>query len=121
MKLIQKTSYEMANIFSEESGLPVNIWIDELGKYRSNKHSLPRLKIQNDYGKKPNRNKLIPISIEKEPKVLSGTLKLKSKDFKIIQRFIQLNLDILIKHWNGDIGTQTLMIHLKTPNNSDLF
>lgn len=121
MEISNQILYEMANVSSEESGLPVNIQIDEQGKYRKNKHTFPRLKIQNDYGSRPNSSNLIPVSIESSPKVPAGKLDIKNKDFKIIQKFIKINLDLLLQHWEGIIGTQKLMINLKTPENSKLF
>jgi hypothetical protein len=39
---------EIANIIKNDSGLPVNIWVDDLGVDRLNKHSPDRIKFQNN-------------------------------------------------------------------------
>lgn len=113
--------FEMANFRMSDTGLPVNIWIDESGSSQSNKHSIPRIKFQNNYSEKADRNSLIPISIDNAPKILSGVSKIKSKDLNIIKRFIKLNIKELLDHWNGDISTIQLYSKLKLPINCDLY
>ena len=96
--------FEMANFRMSDTGLPVNIWINESGSSRSNKHSIPRIKFQNNYSEKADRSSLIPISIDNAPKILSGVPKIKSKDLNIVKHFIKLNVKELLNHWNGDIS-----------------
>lgn len=98
---------EMALLRKTKTGLPVNIWIDEMGSARNVKHNIPRLKIQNDYNSNRTDNTL-SIEISKNPKILSGTQNIKDKDINIIYKFIKRNLDLLLKHWNEEIDTDEL-------------
>ena len=61
MKIIYLT--EMANLSSDRTGLPYDIWLDSSGNGRNTSHNLPRLKIDIEGDK-------IPVSISKEPKIL---------------------------------------------------
>ena len=98
---------EMALLRKSKTGLPVNIWIDEMGSARNVKHNIPRLKIQNDYNSNRTDNTL-SIEISENPKILSGMQNIKDKDMNIIYDFIKRNLDLLLKHWNEEIDTDEL-------------
>lgn len=43
--------YEMANRRKRQTGLPINIWIDENGWYKLSGHG-KRIKVQMNYGEK---------------------------------------------------------------------
>lgn len=98
---------EMANLPSYKTKLPVNIWIDEIGIKRNNKHMKPMMKVQNDYKSRPSQN-TISISIEESPIVLAGKINLKSTDLEEVLKWVSSNRAILLKHWNGEIITDDL-------------
>lgn len=94
---------EMANLLKDKTGLPYDIWIDEQGDDRNISHHIPRLKVDTDEGR-------IPVSIEKEPKILVD------KDipkFRIVKKWIMKNYDILIKRWNKEITNTELRKRIK--------
>lgn len=107
---------EFANLRKDETGLPVNIWIDELGADRQNKHYRPRIKFQNDYGDRINLSNMTPISIDQNPEIIEGKCEIKKKDLKEIINFILDNQNVLMKHWNREIGTMQLFNQLKFRN-----
>lgn len=66
MKLIEFHEYmfEMAALSRKRTNLPYELWLDSVGKDRNVPHNTPRLKVE------VSDNILIPISIEKNPRVL---------------------------------------------------
>lgn len=56
---------EMSNLVKRKTGLPVIIWVDDIGNNRNNKHFTPRIKVQNDYGDRANSN-TFSLSIDKD-------------------------------------------------------
>lgn len=105
--------YEMANYETRDSGLPCDIWFDELGAGRKNKHTKPRVKIAVD-------SKLVPVLVSSQPEIpLKGTLLttaekiFKGSDKKTMLDFIARNHELILSHWNGDITTKTLLNKLR--------
>ena len=100
------TVNEMANLRPSDTGLPVFIWVDEMGGYRKTKHSIPRLKIAID----DPSNQVAVLSISPTPKVLEGDIK---SGLDEIKKWITLNHALLMKHWDGNISTAELFKKLK--------
>ena len=106
IKLIKNELQEMANISKDKTGLPFDIWLDSVGKDRKVSHRKPRLKVRLD------NKELIPVSIEKEPKIL-----VKGKDipkFRQFRKFLLLNYEILMKHWNLEIEDDDVLDLIKS-------
>ena len=102
MKIVLLT--EMANISKEITGLPYDIWIDSAGEERKTSHSKPRLKVG---------EKLIPVSIEKEPEVFGNKTKDDIPKFRLLVKWIRNNLETLLKHWRQEIGDRQLKKSIK--------
>lgn len=98
---------EMSNLQPRDTGLPVYIWLDEMGKHRKNKHSKPRLKVASDNPK----NYIATIIIEEEPSLANGQLD--GQTFKQVSGWIKLNLSCLLQHWYGEISTKELYSVIK--------
>lgn len=97
---------EMSNLVKRKTGLPVIIWVDDIGDNRNNKHFEPRIKMQNDYGDRANSN-TISISIDKtNPTILAGELQIKNSDFKLVQEWIIKNYNALMEYWKGEIDIE---------------
>jgi len=99
--------YGMANLYPKRTGLPVIIWVDNVGAFRTNKHNMPRVKVQNVKGDKA-IDDTFSLSIELEPKVLAGECKLSSKDLKAVTEYISDNYEVLMKAWNQEIDEDEL-------------
>lgn len=97
---------EMANLRPTDTGLPVFIWVDEMGEFRTVEHNLPRIKVAEDSP----TNLVAVISIDNNPKLLDG--KLEYKKLKKVIEWVILNHDILMKHWNGNISTKEMFSKL---------
>ena len=97
MKLIEfhEPMFEMAALSRKRTNLPYELWLDSVGKDRNVLHNTPRLKV------KVSDNTLIPVSIEKAPKVLVDISKYpKIKHLSAVVNFIANNYDLLLDHWN---------------------
>jgi len=88
---------EMSNLRPVSTGLPVFVWLDDMGVDRKNKHQSPRLKIAEQRAD----NFVATISIAENPEILAGDLDLDI--FNKVKEWIILNYDILVKQWNGEI------------------
>lgn len=93
---------EMTNLYKEETGLPMVVWIDLDGDERKPGHNTPRLKIQGDKKDKFVQRESAVVSISMDPKVLEGLKNIKhsSKDMNKLFEWIKLNFETLMKQWN---------------------
>lgn len=104
--------YEMSNISRKTTGLDFIVWVQtHMEGPAAGQHNLPRLKFQ------VNGN-YIPVSIEREPRLLGGVtyeqLNISSKQYKKLILWIQTNYNALISYWNGNIATDELISDLKS-------
>jgi hypothetical protein len=92
---------EMSVLRKNETGLPVNIWVDEGNTYQKPGHE-PRIKIQSDNGDHPNSRNMIPMSISDDPEILINDqkLSLSKNEINLIKQFIRINLSILQQFGN---------------------
>lgn len=106
--------YEMSNLTKARTHLPVNVWVDDFGNSRKTPHFTPRIKFQADKSDKAH-GPLIPISIERNPKILVKNYKTELNNYEIgqIKNFIIRNHDLLMKHWNQEINIDQLLELLK--------
>jgi len=98
---------EMANLFPEDTGLPVTVWVNPRGRAR---HAA-RVKVCGVAG-----NTMVPgdtavMSVAAEPAIVAGTLR---PDYaKPVAQWISRNQEALLDYWSGSIGTGALMRRLK--------
>jgi hypothetical protein len=94
----KESLYEMANIRPNVTGLPMVIWIQPFtGK---EKHG-PRIKVQKKHGSKVNTTNWVTVSISKLPEIKDGLLS--KENFKLVSKWIILNLKGLRDVWNDKI------------------
>ncbi|MDR1203822.1 MAG: hypothetical protein LBL58_19605 [Tannerellaceae bacterium] len=89
---------EMAGLKKPDSGLPVNLWLDDSHAYVHGRHS-KRIKFQGDYGNNTNRSNLFSMTISKDdpqiPVKQLPKLRLSAKDIDLIKTFVKNNADLL--------------------------
>jgi hypothetical protein len=89
---------EMAGLKKPDSGLPVNLWLDDSHAYIRGRHA-KRIKFQGDYGNNANVGNMFSMTISKENPQISEKqlpkLKLPAKDIKAIKIFVKNNADLL--------------------------
>lgn len=89
---------EMATLRKNRSGLPVNLYLDDAQSYKKGGH-WKRIKFQADKGNSPNTRDMIPMSIEDEPRIMTGAshTKLSSADIEKVRNFVKANKELLLK------------------------
>lgn len=101
--------FGMANLRPNDTGLPMVIWISEKSGVRHG----PRIKVSLKRGDKIDPSNTVSITITKTP-VQKGIEKLPAKDFALVQKFIVLNIDLLLKYWHREVSTKELILKLKS-------
>lgn len=89
--------FEMANLTPKRTGLKVVIWSEQQGYTRNKKDSEPRFKIDGgDFS--------LSFSLEKNPRELARSGKIKQSDEKSIKEaveYVSRNIDLFLKHYNS--------------------
>ena len=105
--------FGMANLYPKHTGLPVIIWVDNVGSARNVQHNVPRVKVQNVKGNKA-VDDTFSLSISSNPEILAGECKLSSKDFKQVKNFIIEHEQDFMRQWNQEIDEYELKDLLTT-------
>jgi hypothetical protein len=105
--------YETSNLFPEDTGLPVTVWVSRAarpGMRRESRHAA-RIKVCRIPG-----NRMVPsntalVGIEPEPRLIEGRLSDRYLDSAV--QWIELNRAALLACWNGEIGSGALIHRLQ--------
>jgi hypothetical protein len=92
-------SYEMANLYPRETGLPMTVWASPRGRAR---HDV-RINVCRTHGDKMDPANTAVVAIRPSPRVVHGPLA--QSDFAPVAAWIALNEAALIGYWNGTLGT----------------
>jgi hypothetical protein len=97
-----KSYFEMANLRNRRTGLPCVIWIQQKsGKEQHN----ARIKVSKKYGDKVFADEgLFTITIP-DKGIIGDTGDIAEKDIKKIVDFIDMNMEVLLKVWEGEIDS----------------
>src|ERR1039457_554752 len=88
--------FEMANISPKRTGLPFVVWI-------SPKAGAPHdVRVKVSKGPKVHSSELVPVTIRPDGHV-DGSGNLSAHDLALLRKWVELNRDVLIKYWDGDI------------------
>lgn len=89
--------YEIATLRKKDSGLPVNLYIDDSLSYKRGKHS-KRVKFQTDKGDKPNtRGSFSSMTLDGKvvEKTLPKKLEISQRDIEAVSNFVINNYECL--------------------------
>jgi hypothetical protein len=100
---------EMANIRRGEFGLPVNVFVN-IG-FQS-KHSA-RIKVQNNYSDRLMPGTFFSIKLH-DKEIIGDHNQIKQKDINLVNKWIDLNYDILIDFWNGYLTDEEFRSNAKS-------
>ena len=90
--------FEISNLFPKHTGLPFVVWISHKGAAR---HDV-RVKVSS--GAKVFPSRMTSVAIRPELRVMEG--RMKASDLALLTQWIQLNRDVLVRYWDGDIDTK---------------
>lgn len=91
--------FEMANLYPDETGLPMTVWVSPRGNARHD----ARIKVNMTHGNRMTVENTAVVAIRPAPHLVAG--RLSAEDEQAVFRWIGLNTPALIAYWNGDIGT----------------
>ena len=86
--------FEMANVRPEVSGLPFIVWISEKGRARHD------VRVKVSPGPRV-REFVASVSVRPAIEVVAGALP--ERDLDLLRAWIDLNRDVIVGYWDGDI------------------
>ena len=92
--------YEMANLRTKTTGLPVSIWISTKGYI---KHSA-RIKVSRSYGDRIRFENFFTITVSDNPKIIGDVGDINSEDVQEVISFVIKNQEMLLSLWNEEIS-----------------
>jgi hypothetical protein len=99
--------FEMANLYPDETGLPMTVWVSPRGNAR---HDV-RIKVNMTHGNQMNISNTAVVAMRPTPRVIAGELS--PDDAQAVFEWVKLNTDTLVAYWNGRIGTIQMAQALK--------
>jgi hypothetical protein len=95
---VSEALFEMANLFSKHTGLPFVVWIS----YRGGAQHDVRVKVSP--GPKALPSEMVSVAIRPNVRVVEGEMD--AADLTLLTKWIELNHDVLVKYWDGEIDTK---------------
>ena len=99
--------FEIANLVQRDTGLPFVVWISPQGNAR---HDV-RVKVSR--GPRSLPSEMVSVAIRPTVHVVEG--KMSVSDLKLLSRWVELNQDVLVRYWDGDIESTKDAINLIRP------
>lgn len=94
-----RETYEMANLYPRDTGLPMTVWVSPRGRARHD----ARVKVCLTHGDRMDATNTAVVAIQPEPRLIDGPLS--TADFALVARWVVQNRDALIGYWDGDLST----------------
>jgi hypothetical protein len=99
--------FETANLVQRDTGLPFVVWISPKGNAR---HDV-RVKVSRSPKAVP--SEMVSVAIRPNVHLVEG--KMSASDLKLLSRWVELNRDVLVRYWDGDIESTKDAINLIRP------
>ena len=102
--------FEMANLSPKRTGLPLVVWI-------SPKAGAPHdVRVKVSRGPKVHASELVSVAVRPDVHVIGGGT-LSGHELALLQEWIELNRDVIIRYWDGEIEyTEDAIAALKPIN-----
>jgi hypothetical protein len=91
--------YEMANVYPDDSGLPMTVWV----RPRSNERHGPRIKVCTVHGARMHPYDTVTVTLPPIRVIPPGTLS--AVDLSNVSDWIRLNEAAITAHWEGRISS----------------
>jgi hypothetical protein len=92
-------TFEMANLYPRDTGLPMTIWVSPRGRARHD----ARIKVSLRPGDRMDASNTAVVAIRPQPRLVRGALA--PRDFASVARWITTNAAALIGYWDGSLST----------------
>ena len=104
-EFITQDLFEMANLRSKSTGLPMSIYVSE----KNSQHG-PRIKVSGKYTDKIDSHIFFSVSIADTPEIVAGTCgEITTSDLTKVFNWVKSNKDALLKYWEREIDTAELI------------
>jgi hypothetical protein len=100
-------TFEMANLYPRDTGLPMTIWVSPRGRARHD----ARIKVCLTPGDRMDATNTAVVAIRPAPRLISGALP--ARDFDRVASWIARNTEALIDYWNGTLSTVEFVQRMK--------
>jgi hypothetical protein len=100
-------TYEMANLYPRDTGLPMTVWVSPRGRARHD----ARIKVCRTHGDRMDGTNLAVVALRPTPRIVHGPLR--QTDFAPVAAWITLNEAALIECWDGKLSTFELGTRLR--------
>jgi hypothetical protein len=87
--------FEMANLSPRLTGLPFVVWISPKGGAQ------PDVRVKVSRGTRVHPADMASVAIRPDVRVVSGWLS--ERDLSLLARWVEVNRDVLIRFWDGDL------------------
>ena len=99
LMITEDESFETSNLWPKETGLAHRVWISVNVNHR---HPRPQLRVESS------DRRFYPLSLDEPVMFLAGRPPgLSGAQFKDLRRFVTLNREVLLAHWNDQISSMT--------------
>ena len=102
-----QATFDMANLRPDRTGLPYVVFISQKGGAR---HDV-RIKLARAAKVRP--SEMLTVAVRPAPRLIRGTMN--REEFDLVKRWIELNQNVLIDYWNGDIEYTEDLLAAITP------
>ena len=102
-----QATFDMANLRPDRTGLPFVVFISQKGGAR---HDV-RIKLARVAKVRP--SEMLTVAVRPVPRLIRGTMN--REEFDLVKRWIELNRNVLIDYWNGDIEYTEDVLAATTP------
>ena len=96
--------FEMANLVQRDTGLPFVVWISPKGNARH------EFCVKVSRSPKAVLSEMVSVAIRPNVHVVEG--KMSAGDLKLLSRWVELNRDVFVRYWDGDIESTKDAINL---------
>jgi len=104
-----QATLDMANLRPDRTGLPYVVFISQKGGVR---HDV-RIKLARAAKVRP--SEMLTVAVRPSPRLIRGAMN--REEFDLVKRWIELNRNVLIDYWNGDIEYTEDVLAAITPLN----
>jgi hypothetical protein len=100
-------TFEMANLYPRDTGLPMTIWVGPRGRART----AARIKVCLTPGDRTDAGNTAIVALRPEPRLVRGTLS--PCDFALVARWIAANTAALVGYWDGTLSTVEFVTRMR--------
>ena len=107
MSEAEEDFFQMANLFPDDTGLPMVVWASERGQAR---HDV-RVKVNQSHGTRMLPGNLAVVAVRPAPRLVAGNLS--PADLRAVSEWVRLNEAALVDYWEYRISTAQFIQRLR--------